>query len=151
MTFLFWIRIYLFSRRMTMKKVLAVFLISFMLFCYVSCNDVPKVSEDDTPVSIESDNESQGQVELCERIAKSLSVNEIDKASNLSAQLVKPLTSEEKVIVMNALVQRINNRMWTFSKSFGSKQGLISDEVLAEIEKYQLQKNEKVLFSIELP
>ena len=84
------------------------------------------------PVSL-----SGGQMELCSQIEKSLSVNEIDKAVSLSLQLEKPLSLEEKNTVMNALTQRINNRMRNFTKSFGSTNSLISDEILNEIEKYQ--------------
>ncbi len=80
---------------------------------------------------------SVGHMDICLQIEKSLSVNEIDKAVALSDQLGKPLTKEEKYTVMNALVQRINNRMRTFLNSFGSQDCLISNDIIEEIDKYQ--------------
>ena len=118
-----------------MKKLPIIVLVLLALLCFVACNDV--TSSPDAASNTENSNQPQGQMELCERIAKSLSVNEIDKATTLSSQLVKPLTSEEEATIMNALVQRVNNRMSVFSKSFGSKESLISDDILNEIDKYQ--------------
>lgn len=124
-----------------MKKILSLLLvISFVFSCVAllsSCNDETNYSQPDTSQNTENPPESKGQMELCEKIAKSLSVNEIDKAVTLSSQLVKPLNAEEKSVIMKALTQRINNRMNTFKKSFGSKQSLISDDILTEIGKYQ--------------
>ena len=80
---------------------------------------------------------STEQLELCEKISRSLSTNEIEKAVSLSFQLVQPLSSQEEAVVMKALSQRINNRMKTFANSFGSKDILISEDILAEINNYQ--------------
>lgn len=79
---------------------------------------------------------SGNQTDLCLQIEKSLSYNEIDKAVTLSAQLQQPLTAEEKNIVMTALVQRINNRIPSFVRSFGSTECLISNDIIREVNKY---------------
>ena len=97
-----------------------------MVISFAACDNNASTSSD-----------SKSQMELCEQIAKSLSTNEIDKAVTKSSELVKPLSQEEKTTVMDALVDRINNRMKTFSKSFGSTESLISEDILEEVEKYK--------------
>lgn len=124
-----------------MKKILSLLLtVSLTFSCVVllsSCNDETKSLQPDISQSAKNSPESKTQMELCEKIEKSLSVNEIDKAVSLSSQLVKPLNAEEKSVIMEALIQRVNNRMNFFAKSFGSKQTLISNDILTEIGKYQ--------------
>lgn len=107
-----------------MKKYLSVFLVTVLLCLLPACNNTALKT-------------SNKQVDLCSQIAKSLSVNEIDKAVSTSHQLVQPLSDEEKSIIMDALAQRINNRMKTFTQSFGSTESLISEDIIQEIEKYK--------------
>ena len=74
-----------------MNKILSLLLAITFMFLSVtllsSCND----KQPNTSQNTENSSESKSQMELCEKIEKSLSVNEIDKAVSLSSQLVNSL------------------------------------------------------------
>lgn len=80
---------------------------------------------------------TKGQMELCQQIERCISANEIDEAVNLSSQIQGSLKTDEKRLVMDALINRINNRMKVFQKDFGSTKSLISDDVIQEVWKYK--------------